>query len=94
MKEEGLGECEQTLMSPDCARSRETFKAACQVASRAISDKIFQITQKGLNLLETAITQHSELAFEGSTQFVARILFNDLFNKIGDHNVRLRDRIE
>ena len=93
-KEEGLGECEQILMSPDCARTKETFKAACQVASKAISDKIFQITQKGLSVMETALTQHSDLAFEGSTQFVARTLFHDLFHRIGDHNVRLRDRIE
>ena len=66
-KEEGLGECEQVLKSPNCARTKETFKAACQVANRAISDKIFQITQKGLALMETALTQHSELVFEGST---------------------------
>ena len=44
--------------------------------------------------METALTQHSELVFEGSTQFVARTLFHDLFHRIGDHNVRLRDRIE
>ena len=94
VKEEGLGECEQVLVSPDCARTKETFKAACQVANRAISDKILQITHKGLNLLEMALTQHSDLAFDGSMQFVARTLFHDLFLRIGDNNVRLRERIE
>ena len=94
VKEEGLDECEQILVSLDFARTKETFKVACYVADKAISDKIFQITQKGLSLLETALKQHSDLTFEESKQFVARVLFNDLFHRIGDHNVRLRDRIE
>ena len=92
-KEEGLGECEQFILSQECDLSKESFKAACQIASRAISDKIFQITWKGLSLLESTLTTHSDLTFEGGTSFVSRTLFQDLFHRIGDHNMRLRDRI-
>ena len=52
------------------------------------------VSVKGIGFLETTLAEHSELQFEGSQALVSRVLFNDLFNKVGDQNGRLRDATE
>lgn len=58
VKEEGLGQCELKLTNGDGNYTRETFRVSCNVAQKAISDKIAQVVQKGLNLLETNLRVH------------------------------------
>ena len=50
---------------------------------------------KGISLLETTLAEHAHVSLgEGSTLLVSRVLFNDLFAKVGDQNTRLREAVE
>lgn len=83
-KEKGLQECENVLKSSACIKTRDTFKVSCQVANKAIQDKLLAVNLKGIGLLETTFTMHLDLQFEGSAQLASRIVFGELFAKVGD----------
>lgn len=82
------------LKSPDFENNRETLKIACHVANLALKDKFLAVNLKGIQLLETMLIEHSTLQFEGSGQLVSRTLFNDLLQKVGDQNHRLKESTE
>lgn len=65
-------------------KSKETLRISCLVVSKAIQDKVLAVNVKGISMLETTITSHSELTYDGSAHLVSRILFSDLFAKVGD----------
>ena len=83
-KEKGLQECENILKSSTCNKTRDTLKVSCQVANKAIQDKLLAVNLKGIGLLETTFAMHANLQFEGSAQLVSRIIFGELFAKVGD----------
>ena len=60
------------------------MRISCLVVSKAIQDKVLAVNVKGISMLETTITAHSELNYDGSAHLVSRILFSDLFAKVGD----------
>ena len=47
-------------------------------------------------MLETILAEHAVFAdtLEGSASLISRSLFNDLFQRIGDQNARLREASE
>ena len=55
---------------------------------------------KAISLLETTLSEHadalavSDLTFEGSAHLVSRILFSNLFAKLGEQNARIREATE
>jgi len=63
------------------------------IAARAIADKIFQINQKGMSLLEATLTEHSDPAFDVHPHIIQNI-FKELLARLGDNNTRLRERAE
>jgi len=52
------------------------------------------VTVKGISLLETTLSEHAGEQFDGSASLVSRILFSNLFARIGDQNTRLREAVE
>lgn len=52
------------------------------------------VTVKGISLLETTLSEHADEQFDGSASLISRILFSNLFARIGDQNTRLREAVE
>ena len=65
-------------------KNRETLRTSCLVVCKAIQDKVLAVNVKGISMLETTIAEHSKVSFDGNAQLVSRILFSDLFAKVGD----------
>lgn len=83
-KEKAIQECEDVLKSKTCTKSKETLKVACLVVNKTIQDKVMAVTVKGISLLETTLCEHADEQFDGSASLVMRILFSNLFARIGD----------
>ena len=73
---------------------------SCLVVDKAIQDKVLAVNLKAISLLETTLSEHadalavSDLTFEGSAHLVSRILFSNLFAKLGEQNARIREATE
>ena len=72
------------LKDTNLEKTKETLRISCSVVAKAIQDKVLAVTVKGISFLETTLSEHSHLIFDGSAQLVSRILFSDLFEKVGD----------
>ena len=88
-KEKGLQECEEVLKDSQLIKTKETLRIASLVVCKALKDKVLAVNLKAISLLETILAEHAEVNFEGSAHLVQRILFGDLFSKVGDHNARI-----
>ena len=82
------------LKDSSLEKTKETLRVACLVVCKAIKDKVLAVNLKGINLLEAILVEHSDLIFDGSAHLVQRILFGDLFAKVGDQNGRIQAAIE
>ena len=52
------------------------------------------VSIRGMAMLETTLTVHKEVSFEGCASLISRILFTNLFARVGDQNSRLREAAE
>ena len=93
-KEVGLNECETEMQNLKVEKGQVTFKAGCIATGRALQDKIFQVVTKGMSLLETTLTSHKDTQMEGAYQLLHKYVLKDLYQRLGDNNVRLRERAE
>ncbi len=88
-RDEGLQDCEEFIKKN--GNDQASFQAALNVAGLAMADKIAQIITRSMNLVQATLKSSSSQLDPGSS---STIVFNQLFNKLGDNNTRIRDRAE
>lgn len=68
------------------------------MAQKAIADRIAQVVQKGLDMLETALkvhsAEHTEQIGDLQASPAQNHLLNELLIRLGDNNTRLRERVD
>jgi hypothetical protein len=63
------------------------------VAGHAMDDKIAQVSQRGMSLLQEALKLGEPLSLEPGTASLG-IIYQSLLNKLGDNNQRIREKSE
>ena len=67
------------------------FQGALSAAGQAMGDKVAQIISRGMQLMQATLKASTSQLDSGSSQL---LVFNQLFNRLGDNNARIRDKAE
>ncbi|CDW88088.1 centrosomal protein of 104 kda [Stylonychia lemnae] len=89
LRDEGLKECEEHIKKNNS--ESPVFQAALSAAGQAMGDKIAQIIQRGMSLLQTTLKCCNTQMDPGNS---SAMVFNQLFVRLGDNNARVREKAE
>lgn len=89
LRDEGLKECEDIVVKN--GNDQSAFQAALSAAGQAMGDKIAQIITRGMQLLQATLKAATSPMEPGNS---SAIVFNQLFNRLGDNNARIREKSE
>ena len=89
VRDEGLKACEDVVMKN--GNDQSVFQAALSAAGQAMGDKIAQIITRGMSLLQATLKASTSQMEPGNS---SAIVFNQLFNRLGDNNARIREKAE
>jgi hypothetical protein len=88
-REEGLKECEDIIKKQ--GNEQSVFQAGLSASGQAMGDKIAQIISRGMSLLQATLKAATAQMEAGSAQTQ---VYNQLFNRLGDNNARIREKAE
>jgi hypothetical protein len=73
-------------------QNQAIYQASLTAVGNALDDKIAQINQRGMSLLQTTLTCADYLNLEPEN--AQSLLFSTLINRLGDNNPRVREKAE